>query len=535
MTTFAKKKAGKSSSNSGSSNSGVGLVSRDRLKSKQAVGANNIQNQPPRRANRPSGGRLRQRVNRTDLDINEISNDVIDLVDDRLKPSGSGEKKKPSIRSKYAEIKKGPISARNNDRKISPVGLAGAKYRKRLSPNQKKEDNGPSVSGKKAGRVKPQVNPVRKYNKPWQRPKTAQDKTEERKVGNKQKEQNKATPNKNEQTRKKANEIMANRRKFRPAMIKKSPTNPNPKSKDDSDLRPGVKNAPSIDIEDIEDMEDEEINKDAPEPMPKSADISKPAPMRGMRKLKSHDIRNDPLYIPLSSIDEDFAPRNKKVDFNPPLGSTNETTAEEEKTMEKEKPKGAAKMIGDLKKRRREKVNRSQHIIANLNESNEINLLSQEEPEQDPNEDPVITTGKVDEVEDIRKSYVDNKEEVKLAEFSGSNVSAHELSGFDPDEDDFTSDQYFNMAFNYADENFDADEEGLKTPFAGGALQEIKEDEEIYDEEDIEKRELKDRIKELEADISERWESLIQYKDKETAKKCYHYFKETIPDVDDLG
>jgi hypothetical protein len=127
---------------------------------------------------------------------------------------------------------------------------------------------------------------------------------------------------------------------------------------------------------------------------------------------------------------------------------------------------------------------------------------------------------------------MDNEEEKNAK--SGSSNGSNGYNLLDDDED-FINGK--GNPYDYADSHFDdGDEHLLKTPFGDFGLDEINEEDELYDDAAIEKRHLKERMKELEKQIKEKWNELNDKIDSDALKKSYNYFKSVIQvdeDADD--
>lgn len=544
MTTFAKKKAGKGSGSGAStttSGSGaVGLMSRDKLKNKHIVGATNIQNNPPerpKRANRPliGGAKYKQQSKSAMVEVQDITDDAIDTVDKLLNPS-SAEKDKPAFGSKSKDKNAGGVSARGNiGRRLSPNNPEADKPG---SSSRKKESSAKVPVTKAVERPKSNYQPQRNYKKPWQKSK-AEPTPEDSKRILKSDEKDKAK----DDTRKKVNDIVASKRKqIRPVMIKKCKTEAQNEDQDSTKQVPAQKEekkispikdhksdtlknrkrtsnlAPDIHIEGLE-AELDEMPKHAPKPMPQSAGLEPRAKGLGMRKLRSHAIDNK-LIIPLSEVDDDFIPRDIKPEIEKPLNSTKEDTDTSiTKDVQGKRGSKAFKMIGDIKKQMKSRGNKSQDMSNNFTDENTQLTLDNEA------DDTVLTTGHVDEVEGMTRTYVSNEEEEKLGEYHLSGKSKGSSSNNDnttydiEGEEDFIVDSNGANPYNYADKNFYEDDEDLcKTPFGDFGLDEINEEEELFDEEVLEKKHIKDRIRELEAQVKEKWDELEKGSDKETIK-----------------
>lgn len=544
MTTFAKKKAGKgigSGASTTTSGSGaVGLMSRDKLKNKHVVGATNIQNNPPerpKRANRPllGGAKYKQQSKSAMVEVQDITDDAIDTVDRLLNPS-SAEKDKPAFGSKPKDKNTGGVSARGNiGRRLSPNNPEADKPG---SSSRKKESSAKVPVTKAVERPKSNYQPQRNYKKPWQKSK-AEPTSEDSKRILKSDEKDKAK----DDTRKKVNDIVANKRKqIRPVVIKKCKTEAQKEDQDSTKEVPAQKEekkispikdhksdtlksrkrvsnlAPDIHIEGLE-AELDEMPKHAPKPMPQSAGLEPRAKGLGMRKLRSHAVDNK-LIIPLAEVDDDFIPRDIKPEIEKPLNSTKEDTDTSiTKDVQGKRGSKAFKMIGDIKKQMKSRGNKSQDMSNNFTDENTQLTLDNEA------DDTVLTTGHVDEVEGMTRTYVSNEEEEKLGEYhlsgkSKGSSSNNENTTYDIEgEEDFIVDSNGANPYNYADKNFYEDDEDLcKTPFGDFGLDEINEEEELFDEEGLEKKHIKDRIRELETQVKEKWDELEKDSDKETIK-----------------
>jgi len=516
MTTFAKKKQGPSQGNGSGS---VGLVSRDKLQNKQTTGASNIKNTPPvSKFSRPPMANKHKLNSKSALvDVDDIVDNTLEVVDKIS--GGSIGKKNPSISKKYVDKKKAPARGIYGQK---PVPSSASKAKPSEVSKKNKEASDSSNSKIKPQRPASGYLPQRNYNKPWQRPKTAVDREPANPKMNKKKSDEsrlKEEKDPKEQTRKKANDIMTNRKnQIRPMLIKKAQTDvasSEPKSSVEKDkqkmhqhrksqMSPGVK---------IDDLEEHpfEVPSNMPLPYPQSK-IS-PAKKIGMKKMNSYEIpKPDPLRIPLSEFDDDFDPR----DIKPELEVSKKLLMSDEKKLSPpKKSSNQFKMIADVKKRRKTKVTQSQATnSAHINNSTEITQKN------GASDDNMLTSGNVDEAEGITKSYVSNEEEDKVSDYGiGSNSKLSQSSDNIPEEED-TESVVNDNPFNYSDNNFFVDDEDqFKTPYGDFGLDEINEEEELFDECAIEKRHLKERIREVEKQIKEKWDDLKNHNDDEAVKR----------------
>lgn len=538
MTTFMKKKG--SSGDAGKGSGQVGLMSRDKLMNKHYTPG--VKNDPVTKPgskltnDKSQGKKVSQSVI---VDINEISNDAIEAVD-RLSAENSGSKKKVPT-SKYGIYQK-PVSARGPGRKLSP-NLAGKEKAPLISKKTPRSTAATkaSTNSDASGKIKTSSDNQNKrdYSKPWQRPKTAGVRPEDAKLKNKKEE---LTDKQKESTRKKASDIMDNRRKqIRPVFnkpadskseevkeekkvkdenkavtdkeVKKPAHNPIRKTKSDEkpSLRKSMKGHKHDEIS-IELLE-EEMPKNQPKPyIQNSSEDAVPKRAAVMRKMKSAQVDSQPS-IQLNMLDGDFEKRNaKEGDQNPILFRKDSKNAEKDNT--KKRGSNASKMIGDIKKRMKNKGGKS--MDANqpgfVDSNTEITFSN--------GADDLVTTGHVDEVENVKRSYVTNEEEEKLEKYNLSNRSkgSSSVNEINTVEDGEGEGEF--EFFDYNDKNFFEDSDITKTPFGDFGLDAIDENEELDDEEEEDSSALiKRRIKELNHQKEEKWKELKAGSEYEKCKK----------------
>lgn len=507
MTTFAKKKKGTSSD---ASSGPMGLVSGEKLKKKQAVSGSNIKNNPPVKSRfggpLPSQNKNKLGSKSAMVEVSDLADNAIEAVDKIVGGSEEKKKEKVSIANKYKHKKQGAISHRLHEQGLQPgVSAKGNDKSKKL----KNTASSSSSNIKPSIRPKSGYNPKRDYAKPWQKPKTAEQNLQDPKLSKRNSDQK-------EKTKKRANDIMANRkRQIRPIIVKKSVTENidfmmNEKETKHkhrfSQLVPGIK------INDLEDEVADEIQKD--QPVPFSAElVSKPR--RGIKKIHSHDVnKTGQLRIPLQLVDEDFAPRNRKFESEGAtlFGNRNSDHAEE---VEAKKPANQYKNIADIRRQRQARMNHP--IGANSNFVDETSGITCE-------------SGSLEE--NVMAIYLNEDEEEKNAGSGSSNGSNGKEYNLLDDDEDFINGK--GNPYDYADSHFDdGDERLLKTPFGDFGLDEINEEDELYDETAFEKRHLKERMKELEKQIKEKWNELNQQIDSDALKKSYNYFTRVIQQDED--
>lgn len=519
MTTFAKKKMG-TKGDSGSSSGPVGLVSNQRLKNKQLTGATNINNNPPEKPAKDikkliGKSNYKAQSKSAVVDIQDISNEAIEAVD-RLTAQNSEEKKKPGIRSKYENKKEAKPNTKAGiyERKLSPNNPA--KDKKGASTNSKKNVSTKSSSGAKSDRPTSGYQPKRNYVKPWQRPATAEDAKRNPKAAE-------ANGKKGELARKTTDVSAPKKKQIRPVIVKKDLIDDElenefePVEEDAPPRRQRVSQvAPSIEVQKLEIDVCDKPEKN-PQPHPKSANIAHPRSAYAMKKIKSVDVTQG-LKIPLADADKDFIPRDKNAELV--LVRSKSKNSEEEKhdkDAEKRAGNNAFQKIGDIKKRLKQKGNKSQDITHGYTDNNSG-------VSNGSNDDAILTMGHVDEVEGIKKSYVGNREEEKLGEYNLSGRSKGSsrdeyLSNEYEGEGDLGDTEDVENLFNYHDDHFDDNEDLVKTPFKNIGLDEINEEEELYDEDQLELKHAKDRIRDIEVQIKEKWEELIKEDDEDSVKK----------------
>lgn len=516
MTTFAKKKQGAGRTNKPTPGLG-GLQSRDKLKKhhfdpkpsadkpiiqedKSKIGAGVNKAKP-----KPLIGNSKYKANSksNEIDVNKITSEVINMVDNNLNPLDAGAIKNSSQASDPA--KKGIPSIYNKYKKISPRAKGND-----VNNSSKNSESTAAKTGAKSSEDSKSGN-KRNYHKPWQRPQTAGSK-----VDNSKKVEDKS---------KKVSDIAAKRKQFKPALVKKQT---DAKEKESSSQQ--FTNE-TFDIE-IENLENELAEKhEAPKPYPSSA-ITDPYSHKGMRKLRSaevdkqkaslaendgvkHEIRKAPVQVH-AFVD------SKKDDIKIEKASNTGN-------------KRASKMINDIKQKRKNKNLVRPGTASYADETTGLTLDSHSTEDVhlvDPD-------GAEDQTNDQDNNNQPEEEEEKLIEFNNSGDSKGSSGNSQNNADVVDSDDE-NIedvdAFNFADDNFDDDFDDLvKSPLAGAGLDEIREDDEIEDEMQIQLREAKARIKEIEGNIQQGWNELYQLSDENTAKTCYEYFKENISDENDIN
>jgi hypothetical protein len=517
MTTFAKKNKGGGGSRRPAG--GMGLVSNNRLKKaandskpisekakigadKPRVGASH-DNGKVKHKFTPSGYKVEQRVG--EVDVDRIAN----AVDNYLGPSDTAATKATDS-SKYSNkgsdrsAPKGVPSIYQKQRKYSPR----SKGRNDMSGNS----NVSNISGVSSNKDK--AEPKRNYKKPWQRPQTAGVKADTALKAAAESSKFK------EERNKKASDIVSKRRQFKPAIVGKNT--------EDLDAKPAkgkLDNKYEVEVNLLDD-EPEEAKHRAPKPYTKSSNSSnvlpKPSP-RVMRKLNSADVSN--TKIPLKDID-DGVRRNDMEASSPKKGFLDvEGNAAPPKV---NSGKRASKMIGDIKKKMK-----SKHVLRPANTYNdETTGITMD---INPVEDVHLVAPDHNDVDSSKKIYESNEEEEKMIDFNNSNNSKESgnSSNLVEDEDNLYT-QDIDLAFNFADDNFELDDDD-RSPLDGAGLTEIKEDEEIYDEFTTQKREIDQRISEIESDIKARWSELTRLSSQNKAELCYEFFKDNISDADDIN
>lgn len=255
--------------------------------------------------------------------------------------------------------------------------------------------------------------------------------------------------------------------------------------------------------------------KKRPVPIPKSANIAKARSAYAMKKIKSVDVSKG-LKIPLSETDADFQPRDRKPELE--MHKAHSRKLENPTKLSNDQPKTSFSKIDDLKKHMKRRTGKSQDMSSGY--------VDQTSGISHGSDDAVITTGHVDEVEGIKKSYVANDEEDKIADHDRSNYSRGSSSNQDISNDMEFDDETMNEdtvshLFDHSDSNFfdEDDEDMLKTPFGNIGLGKISEEEELFDEDAIELKHKRERIKDIEESIKEKWEQLVQDDDYDAVKK----------------
>jgi hypothetical protein len=336
------------------------------------------------------------------------------------------------------------------------------------------------------------LNPQRNYKKPWQRPQTAGSKP----TGS-TKAVSEAQTNTKEEQRKKANEIASKRRQFKPVIVKK--TTETEKEQEKRKNKKYTNATFDIDIDELGASIDK-VERNIPEPY--SAENVAP-PRVPMKKINSADVRHSKHKVHEGLEDSVEKPNAKVVHAY--------LNADEDKVEIRDSPgTRASRMIGDIKKKRKNK-----HVLRPAHSSN------------DPKGNQTLDTEDVHLIDDENgttgvSDIPNENEEEKQGDSNGSNKSKGTSSQDNSNlyEGDEMSDnlQDIDLAFEFEDAHFEEDEDESQTPLRGVGLDEIKEDEEIYDENELEKRELKHKIIEIEAEIKQIWNELINLSDKKTAE-----------------
>jgi serine/threonine protein kinase len=536
MTTFMKKKNPNKGASAGSGS--VGLISRDKLKNKHyspIVKTTHVAK--PGAKLSPSEPIQKKNIS---IDINEISDDAIKAID-----KISGEKSVNKNKARVPDYSKKPFSAKKSGRKSArkltpnlddkdnyasnPKKVPASKAVPKATLNVDDSDKGPLSSQKQK----------RDITKPWRRPKTARVKAEEIKKASKDEH----IDIKKEGTRRKASDIIDSRRKqtwpviTKPVdyeheeekkksediLIKKTKTHEKPLL--DKSQKPLKADRINIGL-----LEDELEENPQALPLPYVQITSKSInPKRELQMKKTKSAIVDSLLIPLNRIEEDFSQRNfKEGDMNPVVLSKTKSSPL------KIGGGNASRMIGDIKKKMKYKgakslENNEQEFV---DETNGIQVIN--------GDDDILTSGNVDEVENIKYTYVTNEEEDKLDKYNLSNRSRTSLStnGIPITEDGEGEGEY--DFFDYNDKNFFEDFDLTKTPFLDYGLDQIDENDELenYDDDDDEEENeiasLKRRIKDLTQERKEKWRDLRTSSEYEKCKMWYNYFTLVMTDIEDI-
>lgn len=262
----------------------------------------------------------------------------------------------------------------------------------------------------------------------------------------------------------------------------------------------------------------------APEPIKQvKRTVTSNNPKNAIRKL--HSAEPDKLRIPLNLIeDKEIEEKPKPVHVNAylhkkdPIHQKNESPAGTGK-------KRASKLIGDIKKKMKDK-SQSKTSSGLTDEYTGITLDTRASEDASYNPASTAHETNAEEKEDDHheeKDYDHQEEEDKTGEFNnssnnskGSSNRSANLLEFEEDGDEKDID----LAFNFADDNFDDEDfEVGSTPHSRAIMEEIREEEELGDDDAFEKRQIRNRIREIENEIGQRWETISKYCDKETAMK----------------
>ena len=213
---------------------------------------------------------------------------------------------------------------------------------------------------------------------------------------------------------------------------------------------------------------EESMPKQAPKPISQYGHlISKPSRQGVLKKHNSGDFDAVPT-IPLHEIDDDFAPRNKHVGYQPPL---KHDTKQEVKPKIETKSKdelSTMNMIKNIKKQREQRINRSQDISHKFtDQTSSITMAS------GTSDDQMKTTNLS---ESRSKTNNDEFEEDKVDDDNKEATLTINLN----QEDEYLENTDCPIdAFEFRDENFEEDFSWISRK--GTNLDEIKEDEELDD------------------------------------------------------
>lgn len=224
MTTFAKKKSGAGSAPPKRQVGGIGLMSKDKLIQKHVFDPK----APPEKVvpiKSRLGGAKYQAASRSDeSNIEKMTSDIAEQVDNLLNPQSSKYSSEQSSSSKNSgkvsnSCKNvGKISSESN-LKHNAVPSIYQKNKHKISPRTGADKNGDKKVNKPELKPKPTVaakaKPDRDYKKPWQRPNTAGQQAEAAK-------KKAFEDSKKDIQKKKVDNIVARRKQFRPALVKKT-------------------------------------------------------------------------------------------------------------------------------------------------------------------------------------------------------------------------------------------------------------------------------------------------------------------------
>lgn len=357
------------------------------------------------------------------------------------------------------------------------------------------------------------LKPEPKRNVPYARVKTAESNSNAAKRGGK------VEIIKNENKSKIVNdkeEHAANKNKIKPMIINK-PSNQVKKTAFGGNQKVSA-SVMDIDVTKLE-SEEASIPKKAPKPTSQYSQAnSRQVNRMGVRKHNSGEF-NPPPIIPLHEIDDDFAPRNKKVGYQPPVKHGSKPAVKPKIETKSKDELSTIDMIKNIKKQRAQRDNKSQDISHKfVDQSSSITMNSGVSDEQ------IKTTT---QAESALKSKDFEIEEEKIIDPNLSKEGSVTINlTQDDDEDDDTYDTQM-VAYEFKDVNFDEDFTG----HAESNLYVVKEDEELDDLE-LERRFILKSIHDAKEEIKTRREIFNKYTDEKTATTCFEYFKANFEDED---
>mmetsp|Transcript_12954 Transcript_12954/g.14893 ORF Transcript_12954/g.14893 Transcript_12954/m.14893 type:complete len:498 (+) Transcript_12954:903-2396(+) len=497
MTTFAKKNAG------GKAGAGQGgLMSRDKLKSKQEVKESIPEEAPKRVLKTPIGSskyKIQSRSAEVDTEAMPFSTNQENQINlnkpevKPLRPSISNKYKaaaqniqaKPPVGQKYQEVKAKPISARYERKATHQIS-----QNEKLEVNKSKNAKGLAANkGSKVGLKKSESKSELKMLKIPSRvtavPSANKDPQSAKPIG---------------QAKKKNlvnNKFDALKNKYKPALIKKNV----------SDVGKVSATLQDIDITDLEDSMDK-MQYDAPKPVPKSALLAvKSVYNGGIRKLNSMGAEK-PVSIPLSNIGDDYAPRSRHIRYKAPIQKANSqiTNQKAQTNLSYDDRKTGSKLIQRIKQQRLKRDHRSQDISNSYVDQTSSVTMDSRNSDQNTK-----TASKTDDT----KQDLSNNEEEKTVDMNNSGKSKESSTNYVPPFD-YEDDTLEIDAFK-GDEHFDEDDALVPGAKLHIALDMIQEDDEVDEELDNEKRALKQAIDDIEVEIKSRWNAINLLTDEKTS------------------
>lgn len=261
---------------------------------------------------------------------------------------------------------------------------------------------------------------------------------------------------------------------------------------------------------------DDEIQKEIPHPEVQThLSIDRPHSKIVIHKFSSEDNIISPR-IHLKSMDD--------MEDKPEIVSASNSIITKSSQDDSYKEESSSKGISALSKIKAIKKQRAERNDKNLESSS---------PFADHNQQNTFDSGKSpdshkSEVKRVKEEFTYDEEEEKIMDMSRSKESYNtEVIVADyQDDDDYTCLD----AFNYSDKFFDEEFIGLSRRNTN--LDEIREDDEVDDEEESELKQLERTVEEIHEEINTRRKILIELAGEKVAEECYEYFRKNF-DMDD--